>query len=176
MDDKKTNFAKQNKNEEHKDKNKESEKDQIVHLKQEIIDLENQAKRIFADYQNLERRAVAERRDLILSANKHLLLRLLPVLDTLMLAFIHTKDKGLELSVKQFTDTLELEGVKKIDVKDKKFDPHLMECVAVELGEDGKVISEVKAGYLLNDQVLRPAMVKVGRKNPPAGGEKEKLN
>jgi molecular chaperone GrpE len=160
MDDKK-HSAKQNKNEH--DKNKESTKEETVHLKKEIEELENQVKRIFADYQNLEKRVAEEKRALILSANKHLLLRLLPVLDTLNIALVHTKDKGLELSIQQFADALANEGVMRIDTKDKMFDPNVMECIATEEGEDGKVILEVKPGYLLNEEILRPAMVKVGK-------------
>jgi molecular chaperone GrpE len=165
MDDKKTNSAKQNKNEEHEDKGKESDKNETVHLKQEIEELENRVKRIFADYQNLEKRVAQEKRALILNSNRQLLLKLLPVLDTLMFALEHTKDKGLELAIKQFTDTLTAEGVKNIETKDKMFDPKLMECVAVETGEEGKVVAEVMTGYMLNEEVLRPAMVKVGKKN-----------
>jgi len=145
-------------------KDKEVKKDEVVHLKQKISELENQVKRTLADYQNLEKRVAEQRRDLIINANKHLLLRLLPVLDTLMFALLHTKDKGLELSVQQFLDTLKAEGIKRIETKDKVFDPKLMECVEATEGEEGKVISEVMAGYLLNDEVLRPAMVKVGKK------------
>jgi molecular chaperone GrpE len=165
MDDKKTNSAKQNKNEEHKDKDGELNKDETVHLKQEIGELENRVKRIFADYQNLEKRVAQEKRGLILNSNRQLLLKLLPVLDTLVFALEHTKDKGLELAIKQFTDTLTAEGVKKIEAKDKMFDPKQMECIAVEAGEDGKVTMEVLTGYMLNEEVLRPAMVKVGKKD-----------
>jgi|WetSurMetagenome_2_1015567.scaffolds.fasta_scaffold608982_1 molecular chaperone GrpE len=165
MDDKKTNSAKQNKDAENKDKNEESEQGETVHLKQEIEELENRVKRIFADYQNLEKRAAQEKRDLILNSNKQLLLRLMPVLDTLMFALEHTKDKGVELAIKQFADALAAEGVRKIETKDKMFDPKLMECIAVEVGEEGKVVSEVTAGYMLNEEVLRPAMVKVGSQN-----------
>jgi molecular chaperone GrpE (heat shock protein) len=150
---------------------KSGKKDEVVHLKQEITELEDRVKRIFADYQNLEKRVAEERRTLILNSNKHLLLRLIPVLDTLMFALVHTKDKGLELAIQQFMDALAAEGVKKIETKDKIFDPAIMECVAVEPGEDCKVISEVLAGYLLSDKVLRPAKVKVGKKNI----EKDKL-
>jgi molecular chaperone GrpE len=144
------------------EENKVEKKEEIAHLKLTITELENQVRRILADYQNLEKRVVQERQVLIFNSNKHLLLRLMPVLDTLMLAFTHTKDKGLELAIKQFMDLLTAEGVKRIETKGKKFDPELMECVAVETGEEGKVISEVLAGYLLNSDVLRPAMVKVG--------------
>lgn len=156
MDDKKTKKLEEEKN---------GKKDDIVHLKQKISELENQVKRTLADYQNLEKRVAEQRRELIINANKHLLLRLLPVLDTLMFALLHTKDKGLELSIQQFMDALKAEGVKKIETKDKVFDPKLMECIEVAGGEEGKVISEVLAGYTLNDEVLRPAKVKVGKKN-----------
>jgi molecular chaperone GrpE len=156
MDDKKTKKPEESKIE---------KKEETVHLKQEIEELENRVKRIFADYQNLEKRVVAEKRALILNSNKQLLLRLMPVLDTLMFALAHTKDKGLELAMKQFMDVLATEGVRKIETKDKMFDPKLMECVAVEQGEEGKVISEILTGYLLNEEVLRPAMVIVGKKN-----------
>lgn len=147
---------------EEKDKNKE----EIVHLKQKIGDLENQVKRVLADYQNLEKRTAEEKRALIVSASKNLLLRLLPVLDTLMLASNHVKDQGLTLSVQQFLKVLEQEGVKPIGpTRNSKFNPSLMECVEVAEGEEGRVIAEVLPGYLLNDEVLRPTMVKVGKKN-----------
>jgi molecular chaperone GrpE len=69
------------------------------------------------------------------------------------------------LAIKQFTDTLTAEGVRKIETKDKMFDPKQMECVAVEAGGEGKVVKEVLTGYMLNEEVLRPAMVKVGKKD-----------
>jgi molecular chaperone GrpE len=164
MDDKKMKKPEEVKVEK-KDPSASSGQSEIVHLKQEIGELENRVKRIFADYQNLEKRVIAERRDLILNSNRQLLLRLIPVLDTLMFALAHTKDKGLELAIKQFADALAAEGVKKIETKDKMFDPETMECVAVEAGEEGKVIAEVRQGYMLNEDVLRPVMVKVGKKN-----------
>ena len=156
MDDKKTKKVEEGKVE---------KKDETVHLKKEIEELENRVKRIFADYQNLEKRVAEEKRALIFNSNKNLLLRLLPVLDTLMLALIHTKDKGLELSIKQFTDTLEAEGVSRIETKDKLFDPLLMECVGTKEGEELKVLEETRTGYKLGDIILRPALVIVGKKD-----------
>jgi molecular chaperone GrpE (heat shock protein) len=46
-------------------------------------------------------------------------------------------------------------------------------------GEEGKVVAEVQRGYKLDDRVLRPAMVVVGKgkekkkEKPPEGGEKQ---
>jgi ribosomal protein S6 len=43
-------------------------------------------------------------------------------------------------------------------------------------GEEGKVVAEVQRGYKINDRVLRPAMVIVGKgkeKKPPASPTEE---
>lgn len=142
---------KQNENEEVKDKNIEK-----------IGELENQVKRTLADYRNLENRIQNERGEWILKANKQLLLNILPVLDTLMQASKHSKDQSLSLSVQQFLDILKREGVVKIETLGKSFDPTLMEGIVTVEGEDGKVIEELRTGYMLYDKILRPAQVKVG--------------
>ena len=73
MDDKKK--KQQEGNEEVKDK--EAKKNESELLKQKIEELENQNKRILADYRNLEKRVDTQRRDWILESNKKLLLNLL---------------------------------------------------------------------------------------------------
>jgi len=132
-------------------------------LKQKIEEFENKYKRVLADYQNLEKRVAQERKDWVLRGNKGLLLRLLPVLDTLILAENHSKDQGIILSVQQFQNVLKLEGVERIETIGKSFDPHIMECIDTGEGEGGKVIEEIRAGYMLYDKVLRVAQVKVGK-------------
>lgn len=139
-------------------------------LQEKIADLENQlkayqdqVKRVLADYQNLEKRALQERQMWIRSANKEMILRILPVLDTLEMAGKHVQDKGLQLSIQQFISALKDEGVDTIETVGKEFDPHTMEGIATVEGAEGKVIEEVRAGYKMGDMVLRPAQVKVGR-------------
>jgi molecular chaperone GrpE len=129
----------------------------------EFANLENQLKRALADYQNLEKRIASEKSSWILASNKNLLLRLLPGLDSLLLAEKHTQDEGVKISIKHFLDILENEGVKKIETVGKDFNPNLMEAITTQEGEDGKVLEEVRAGYMLYDQVLRPAQVIVGK-------------
>jgi len=137
---------------------------------QELENLENQLKRVLADYQNLEKRIAEEKSSWIRSANKDLLLKLLPGLDNLILAEKHTQDEGVKLSIKHFLDILENEGVKKIETEGANFDPRLMEAVSTQEVDpsagsgqgDGKVVEELRAGYTLNDSVLRPAQVVVG--------------
>ena len=130
---------------------------------EELKNLENQLKRALADYQNLEKRIAEEKSSWIKAANKDLLLKLLPGLDSLILAEKHTQDEGVKLSIKHFLDILELDGVKKIETVGKDFDPNFMEAVSTTQGEDGKIIEEVRTGYTLFDQVLRPAQVVVGK-------------
>jgi molecular chaperone GrpE len=88
----------------------------------------------------------------------------LPGLDNLILAEKHTQDEGVKLSIKHFLDILENEGVKRIETVGKTFDPNLMEAITTQEGEEGKVLEEVRSGYMLYDSVLRPAQVIVGQK------------
>ena len=129
----------------------------------DVENLENQLKRALADYQNLEKRIMEEKSSWIKIANKDLILRLLPGLDSLTLAEKHTQDEGVKLSIKHFLDSLEQVGVSKIETEGKDFNPNLMEAVTTTDGEEGKVVEEVRAGYVLNGQVIRPAQVVVGK-------------
>ena len=132
--------------------------------KEDLQNLENQLKRALADYQNLEKRIAGEKSDWIKLANKDLILRLLPGLDSLILAQKHTADEGVKISIKHFLDSLSEVGVKKIETEGAQFDPNLMEAVSVTEGEEGGVVEELRAGYTLFDSVIRPAQVVVGKK------------
>lgn len=137
--------------------------DELDALKQQVENFENQYKRALADYQNLQKRVQDEKSEWIRSANKELLLRILTVLDTLILAYQHTQDKNVQVSIQQFFDVLKAEGVIKIDAVGQDFDPHLMECITTEPGEENKVLEEIRTGFMMYDKVLRPAQVKVGK-------------
>jgi len=130
-----------------------------------VNEWEEKYKRALADYQNLEKRIAEQRREWMLSASREVLHRLLPVLDTLFLAQKHLNDKGLEASIQQFLTVLSSEGVIRIETKGKKFDPIQMEAVGTGKGDEGKIIEEVRAGYMLHEKLLRPAQVIVGTKS-----------
>jgi molecular chaperone GrpE len=96
---------------------------------------------------------------------------LLPVIDNLERALKHVpKDladndyvKGVQGIVKQFEKTLEEMGVQRIKTVGQPFDPRYHEAVSMEDG-DGTVeivSEELQPGYVLNDEVLRHAMVRV---------------
>ncbi len=144
-------------------KKKEETKKHEKQENEEFKNLENQLKRALADYQNLEKRVISEKSEWIKLANKGLLLRLLPALDNLSLAEKHTQDEGVKLSIDQMISAFKEEGIEKIETIGRDFDPNLMEAVHTTTGEEGKVVEEIRAGYTLFGQVLRPAQVAVGK-------------
>lgn len=134
-------------------------------LQQEIEEWKSKYFRALADYQNLEKRVQAQEKELVKYASEKIIYELLTVLDTLEQAEKHLKDSGLTLGVKSFWMILTGNGVKRIEVLGKKFNPHEMECVeVVESDKDDEVVEEIRAGYKLNEKVIRVAQVKVGKK------------
>lgn len=125
--------------------------------------LDDQLKRALADYQNLQRRVEAERLEFIKYVLEQFLRKLLPVVDDLEAALTHLKDEGLKLALDKFKTILSEEGVREIDLTGKAFDPKLAECVELVPGAKDGIVSISLKGYLLNDKVLRPARVKVGK-------------
>jgi len=138
-------------------------------------DLEHQLKRALADYQNLERRIDEERRLLSHLSSALVIEKLLPVLDNLENAQKHLKDEGLEIVIKQFRDVLKTEDVSEITAEGSPFDPNFHEAVEIlESDKDGIVLKVLAKGYKINDKVLRPAQVAVGRTKVDQNVEKEK--
>lgn len=120
--------------------------------------------RALADYHNLEKRSEEEKSGVHAFAAEMVLVKLLPIVDTLERAQAHLKDEGLGLAIKELESFLADVGVKKMDVVGKLFNPHEMECIEVVDGEDNKVIAQLRSGYSLHEKVIRVAQVKVGKK------------
>lgn len=141
----------------------------IVEDQGEVEEADDEAKiweskyyRALADYQNLEKRVRDERVEIIRVSNRELLLRFLPILDTLELAQKHEESSTLKVVSDQFLATLKADGVTRIKTLGEKYDPMTMEVVTTGKGKEGVVIQEVRTGYLLHDKLLRPAQVIVG--------------
>ncbi len=121
--------------------------------------------RILADYQNLEKRTRDEKEEVIKNANAHLILRLLPFLDSLDKAEVFVKDEGLILVKDQFKKTLLEVGLEELEVLGKEFDPYTAEVVDIVEGEKENIVAEVlRKGYSFNGKILRVAQVKVSKK------------
>lgn len=74
--------------------------------------------------------------------------------------------KGVELSITAFTDALSRSGIESYGETSTPFDPNIHEAIAMvpnpELKEQ-TVIEISRIGYKVNDEVLRPAQVVVGK-------------
>jgi molecular chaperone GrpE len=75
--------------------------------------------------------------------------------------------QGVEMVRQQFLSKLEGFGVKRIDSEGAVFDPLLHEAVTTVTADnpsaDGRVVGIIAHGYRIGDDVLRPAMVAVGK-------------
>src|SRR3990167_6049140 len=102
---------------------------------------------------------------------------LLPVLGHLENAQKQPKNEGVEIVIKQFRDVLESEGVCEITAEGSPFDPNFHEAVEIlESEKDGVVLKVLAKGYKINDKVLRPAQVAVGRTKVEAKEEDNEEN
>jgi molecular chaperone GrpE len=130
--------------------------------------------RIYAEFENFKKRIAKEQSDQNRYANERLLAALLPVLDNLARAISHAKEsknlekliEGLELTQKEFLSVLNKFGVTVIESLGQPFDPaqhQAMLQVETDDQEENTVVEEFQKGYLLNNRVLRPALVSVAK-------------
>jgi molecular chaperone GrpE len=119
-----------------------------------------------AEVENVRKRAQRLTDESVHAAKKRLLLKFLPVLDNLQraLAFRDSDDlrSGLAATLRGFEAALESEGVTPILTTGERFDPSVAEAIATERVPDEKndtVLAESQRGYLLDEDLLRPAKV-----------------
>ncbi len=74
------------------------------------------------------------------------------------------QDTGLSLALRELAAFFASQGVTKLEVVGKPFDPEMMECIEVVEGDDTIVVEESLPGYALHGKVIRVAQVKVGKK------------
>lgn len=145
----------------------------IKQFEEEMQNLKNQLARALADYQNLEKRIATDKDGWIKYAGANIISELLPVLDTLKAAHkANPGDNALALAIKQFETVLNQLGVTTVQAAGQPFDPNSMECLEVVDGEpEDLVAEEVSRGYHYHDRLLRPAKVRVYKKQLPSQNE-----
>jgi len=128
--------------------------------------------RLAAEFENYKKLAQKQKQEYSQFANESLLKELLPVVDNLERALKCVQDghaadgliQGVELTLKQFTETLAKFGVKPIVSLGASFDPTRHQAVAQQESPtvaQNTVIEEYQKGYQLHDRILRAAMVVV---------------
>lgn len=154
---------------------------QHARLQQELQDVQNKVAdywdrivRQQAEMDNLRKRAERD----VENARKYALERfagdLLPVKDSLELGLAAADAQsgaekireGLELTLKMLADTLARHGVKEVNPLGERFNPEWHQAMTMQPSaevEPNTVLTVVQKGYVLNDRLLRPAMVIVAK-------------
>lgn len=142
--------------------------------------------RLAAELENVRKRQEREMAEWRQYANEGLIKELLPVLDNLERAMEHGRQagapealmEGLDLVRQDFLKVLSRFGVTPVESLGEPFNPAyhhaVMEEDAPEL-EDKTVLRELQKGYLLQNRLLRPAMVVVSR-NTGQGQPQKKVD
>jgi molecular chaperone GrpE len=138
---------------------------QIEQLNEKLAEMENNWKRALADYKNFEKRMIEEKAHVIARANEGFALRMLMVLDNLEMLEKHSEDVGLKLTIKEFKQVLKDFGIEELNCQEKEFDSSKMDAIEMVEGEKNMVIEVTRKGYTMNNNLLRPSQVKVGKGN-----------
>ena len=141
----------------------------------------DQCLRLQADIDNLRKR---NERDLV-NAHKFALEKfavdLLPVMDSLEMGLAAAGEnadvaglkEGGELTLKMLTSVMDKYNINVINALNEKFNPEYHEAMSVQERADVKpntVVTVVQKGYLLNDRLIRPAMVIVSKATQESSG------
>jgi len=141
-------------------------------LEERLRQAEDRVLRIAADADNFRKRMEREKQEATRYANERFIGALLPVIDNLERALEHAEDgrhpdgltEGVRMTLKSLQDTLAKFGCTPIESQGKVFDPKFHEAVYREettAYPSNTIVRELQRGYLLNDRLLRPAMVVV---------------
>ena len=126
--------------------------------------------RAIADYRNLERRTQEGRAELRRLTTASVVINVLPIYDDLTRALeavdedIAERDwvSGISLIRDKFQGVVAATGAQELEALGQPFDPRLHQAVGYAAGPDGLVVHVMQSGWVVDDHVIRPAMVMVG--------------
>lgn len=127
-----------------------------------------------AEFSNYKKRQEAERVQMRARVTADVLLKILPVVDDFERAMATMPDdlrqltwcEGISLIKAKLDAVLDSEDVKLIETDGQTFDPVYHEAVTYEEAkgyDEGQIVGEVQRGYMLDERVLRPALVRVAK-------------
>lgn len=158
-------------------------------LQGQIADLTDRLLRAHAEMDNFRKRAEREReetakyaiskfaRDVVTVAdNFERAIQAVPAGAAEQDAALKGLIEGVSMTEREFLNVLEKNGVRRIVPKGEVFNPHLHQAMMEAQNPDvapGTIVEVYQAGYVIDDRVLRPAMVVVARggRKPQAGEE-----
>jgi molecular chaperone GrpE len=152
------------------DENKKT-KGETDSLKKEVEAYRNKYLRALADYQNLEKRVSEEKESYKKNVIGQMILKMLPVLDSLEKAEVFIKDEGLAIVKNNLWQILSGLGVEEIAVLNREFDPFSAEAVEIVAGDKDNMVVEVIKKRLS----VRRSSVKAGSSKGRQKNHKAKL-
>ena len=169
--------------------NKEETKE--LTLEEKLKDTEEKLLRSLAEIENQRRRFEKEIKDAFEFGSFNFAKESLAILDNLERAKLAIKnDENLKINKdidkflqnitiveKDLVSIFEKNRIKKIEKKNKKFDPNFHQAMTEirdETVKPGTILQEIQAGYMLGERLLRPALVGVAKKNEENEQKKEK--
>lgn len=131
-----------------------------------------------AEMENLRKRSARDLENAHKFGLDRFVSELLPVKDSLELGLAAASEDdgnaevaqfkgGVELTLKMFKTALEKFGIEEVDPQGEAFNPDYHQAMSMQECEDedsGTVLTVVQKGYLLNDRLVRPALVIVSKK------------
>lgn len=144
--------------------------------KKQLEELKERLLRTAADFDNARKRMSKEQLEQARFANETFVRGLLPVLDNFERAILNVSSQGsnnppsvadgISLIKRQLTDFLSSQGLARLEVVGKRFDPHFHEAMGHSASEEHPeetVVEELEAGYLFHGRLLRPAKVRISK-------------
>src|SRR5699024_5030643 len=167
------NLEEENDSEEEKDlQDKEEVEEKIDESKEALEEVNTRLMRLQADFVNYKKRVEKEKDGLVNYGMETIICELLPVLDNCERAMKNESDKesgfydGIKMIQEQLIEVLEKNGVKEIEALHEPFDHEYHHAVVTEDSDDweeGIILGILQKGYIFNDKVIRPSMVRVAK-------------
>jgi len=158
---------------------------QLEDAKAQAADNLDQLMRTRAEMENIRRRSEKE----LTNARKYALEKfaqeLLPVIDSMEMGVAAAQDEnadvaklreGTEMTLKMFETAIEKFGIKGVHPQGEEFNPDHHQAMTMIDSQEHKpntIIDVMQKGYLLNERLVRPAMVVVSSANSGNGSDKE---
>jgi molecular chaperone GrpE len=148
---------------------------QLEKAQETIQDYWDQMMRLRAEIENNRKRAERDIENAHKYALKSFVENLLPIIDSMEMgqtaagadnATLESIREGSSLTMNMFVHVLEKNGLEQIDPMGEKFDPERHQAISMleaEGAESNSVIEVMQKGFLLNDRLVRPAMVVVAK-------------
>lgn len=162
---------------------------EVETLQGQVADLTDRLLRAHADLDNLRKRAEREREETAKYAITRFARDVLAIGDNLQRATSsvpaeasdeHASLKalleGVSMTEREFLNVLERHGIRRIDPQGQPFNPHQHQAMMEVQNPDvaaGTVTQVFQPGYLIEDRVLRPAMVVVAKGGAKPGRSAE---